>query len=373
MSILTITVSSPAYQFKSADETDLKQLLRENDSHTLVQPIMSATNDLCLHPETGKTNNGYAYSDSAFMQICTLVATGLSQIVLELSGQWRVSGTDKRQYSAELAIDVFNKALKLRFDKNLVGFQLVKNTKDKIIDGIVSSRYRYLSNSDFNERIKHLMHGNGSEFHSAYLYGRHLVVRHVAKNNGAMIADELYNYGYHFGNSEIGGKSVKAAHVIVRHSTGDCALGPFTDNEGGRVVHSGRDFEKRLHGLFENVVRRVPKISYEEAGRRLEARVLQLGGSDNQRRLKQLGSMLVRRKLTLSFVNRVLSSTALRGRDITNKLLDVSEYDRDKILPERTAYDLFTALIREADNLPLEQRETAEQVAYLLLSGKLII
>jgi hypothetical protein len=369
MSILHLTVSPESFQFEAHEERDLSAMLVEMDRATKVIPVVGPS-DLFLQAEEGRTTSGYGYSDTALLQLCGLVAPGLAQLLGDLSGQWHKAGDDRRFFSGSLAVEILNRCLRLRFDRKLVGLQLVCNTKTKVIDGIVGAKYRYLANHDFLDRTTTSLQRMGSKFHGAFLYGRQLVSRYSQEKTSYTISGETYHAGFHFANSEIGGRSVRAAVLLVRALTGDCALGPFAGKDGGRVVHSGRDFEKRLHALLEGMVRKLPLPMELEKGERALERKLGLGTELHAQKSRQLATTLTRKKLTLNFAKRVVSSAAARGRDETDSLVDALPGEGGLVLTERTGYDLFTALIREARRLPIDLREVAEQCAFALLTGK---
>jgi hypothetical protein len=359
-----------SYAFASNELGELRKVLAEVDSHTVVTPV-GGTSDFCLNSE-GKTANGYSYSGAALVQLCGMLAPGLAQFISDASGQWRKAGEDIRSFSGDLAIDTFNRTVRLRFDRRLSSYQLVRNTKLKIIDGIVGAKYRYLANSDFLNRVDRECVGRKSKFIESCLYGRQFMVRYVnqAETKPYLIAGDQYTFGYHFANSEIGGKAVKAAPLLVRVETGESAL--CTTNTDARVVHAGRDFEKKLHTLMGQIAQKVPNhTDIDKGSAALESQPLRLSGEDFEKKVKHISQILVRRRLSQSFARRVVSSAASMGRNNEDGLTDAFPSDRRKILESRTGYDLFVALIREAKRLPIDQREIAEQVAYSLLIGKI--
>lgn len=369
---MKLTITPDSYHFDEKEVPELHKMLGVIDRHTLVTPV-GGDADLSLNSE-GKTHNGYTYADVALIQLCGVVAPGLTQLVMDLSGQWRKPGEDARMFSSEHAIATLNKTLRLRFDHKLSGLQLVRNTLTKTIDGIVGSKYRYLANSDFLSRVDQECGSRNLKFYEACLYGRQFIVRYLNKTTIKfyVIAEENYNYGYHFANSEIGGKSVRASSLLARESTGDCALCPFTAGTGGRVVHSGKDFEKRLHALMGQITQRLPPYdTIEKFGFYLKAKSLGLGNENHEKNVRRLMQILTRRKLTQNFARRVVSSAASKGRGDEDQTIDVLPVDRRLALASRDGYDLFIALIREARKLPIDQREIAEQVAYALLAGKI--
>lgn len=367
MSTGTLTTNPESYAFAADELPELNDMLAVTDRSTVISPVTAAA-DLCF-TETGTLPGGYLYTGASFMQLCGLVSPGLSQLVQELSGQWRKVNDDIRLYSKELAIDVFNKIVRLRFDRVLSGMQLVRNTRAKTIDGIVGAKYRYLANSDFLSRVFRECVGFGATYASACLYGRQFVVRFVGTTQPVTIQGDTYHRGYHFANSEIGGQAVRAAMLLIKHGTNYSAMCPFADG-GGRVVHSGRDFEKRLHALVENIITQAPNHDDLSSSSKVLSKSLGLGNSDHIKRLAQLSTILTRKGITQSLTQRILLSTAAQGSSDTDVTVDLAPSERVAIWQQRTGYDLFVALIRNAVRLPIEQREVVEQVAYNLLIGK---
>lgn len=373
MSILNLTVSPDSYQFATHEFTSLCDTLSSVDRVTMITPIASI-NDVALNPDTGKTTQGYTYSDVALLQLSALLAPGLAYVINDLSGQWRKPGEDKRFNSGELAVEIFNRTLKLRLDRKVIGLQLVRNTHTKTIDGLVGMRYRYLANSDFLERTTQLFNGSSTRFFEACLYGRQLCVRYIHHNTERDydILGDAYAPGFHFANAEIAGFSIRAASLLIKRAQGYCALGQFTGKHGARLIHTGRNFDRNLQRLLTLMSDKLPRqTDLAEDIRELETTSLKLGTPYHQKRLRQLASLLARRKLTLQFARRVVASAANRGRSETDSLVDEIEADKKLILSNRTGYDLFVALIREARQLPIIQREIAEQTAYSMLTGKI--
>src|SRR5690349_21563759 len=125
-----LTARPPAYEFAAHEESDLKETLYEIDRNTAVSPV-GAIQDILINPDTGQTASGYRYSDVAIAQLAALLAPGLQQLVLDVYGQWRRPGEDKRFYSPTQAIEIFNRIAKLRFEKKLAGMQLIRDVRNR--------------------------------------------------------------------------------------------------------------------------------------------------------------------------------------------------------------------------------------------------
>lgn len=378
MATIALTTTPSSYIFNTNELSDLRKILSDGDRYTIITPVGSPS-DLCLNEE-GKTSNGYTYTAASLVQLCSLISPGLALLVTDLCGQWRKPGEDTRNFSSSFSIEILNRLIKLRCNHKLLNTQLIRNTKSKTIDGIVGSKYRYLANSDFLSRVEQECSVYKSKFHEACLYGRQFIVRYINQLDiegikaytNYTIAGDSYNFGYHFANTEIGGTAVRVAILLVRNNTGDCILCPFSAATGGRVVHSGRDFEKKLHTLMGQIFKRLPATrEIITNGDLLEHKNLWLGKEDHEKRIRYLAQILTRRKLTQTFARRVLASTSAKGRNNEDAEAYALSSEKQRVIQSRTGYDLVTSLIREAHNLPIDQREIAEQVAYLLLTGKI--
>lgn len=369
MDEFSIATSPKIYLFNETEDKALQEFLADVDRHTMILPINSPA-DLILDSEC-RTVRGYRYTTIALNQLCRALASGLAYLLPDVAGMYRKPNSDPRDYSLETSTEFLAKLIRLRFNRHLQTLQLVCNTQTKLIDGIVGVRYRYLSNNDFNQRAAlTVRERRSSSFVEGGLYGRHLYLRYKWPDTTFEVQEgDTYAMGIHFANSEIGGSAVRAAISLIR-SNGECALGQFSGNSGGRVIHSGADFEKRLSGLLGNIfIKMKRKEVYKELFDKLQGHNLQLSSLGDQRRLHRLSVSLGRKKLTQAFTRRVISSALAKGSSGEDRLADELPEDVALIIKQRTVYDLFTALMREARTLPLGHREQAEHVAYSLVMG----
>ncbi len=366
---MSLTVPFKSYHFASHEEASLHSMLREVDAHTVLVPISSPRTDLYLQEDTGRTANGYVYTDNSFAQMCSFVSPGLGILVNDISGQYRKAGEEKQFFSGELAIRMLNELIKLRYERKLGGLQIVRNTQDKTIDGIVGAKYRYLANSELLSSLTQMLN-KAHKFHEAFLYGRQLVVRYIDTTKSYTLSNEEFTSGFHFGNSEIGEKSLRAAAVLVRKLTGNCILYPFKGDEGARIIHTGKDFEKRFYTLIDTIVNAtLSPDDLQKYDAQICGKSLKLGKDDHQRRAKQLAQILSRKTLTNEFTTKVVTSAIVQGRDIKSTMIDALPSEQTQIMASRTVFDLIVALIREATLLNIAHREFAENLAYKLLLG----
>jgi len=299
-----------SYEFGPAEHQVLRDMLAESARNTFVGPI-GGLNEVLLNPDTGRTPTGYAYTENALIQLCTLVCSGLYYVVTELSGQFRKPREDRRGYSPGLAVETFNRVVKQRFETKLLGMQLVRANKEKQLDGFVGSRYKYLPNNDFLDQLDLALNRTAYRFMGACWFGRQLLVRY-RQDPVCEVAGEPYSTGYHFGNSEIGGRALRRTVLCVRLKTNDCALGSFAEPEGQRIVHSGHDFGRKLQQILDitNTKFDTAKI-LQASGPALEKMSLGLGTSRHHNRIRQLSVGLVRRHIPLAIATRVANRAAM--------------------------------------------------------------
>src|SRR5260221_14634564 len=118
-----LAVSPKMYKFDPQQERSMLSFLEDRDRATLVLPIGSP-NDLILTPDN-VTARGYRYTHLALNQLCRLMCTGLAQLLPDVAGVWRKLTDDSRDFSSSIALDIFNKLVRLRFERSLQSLQMV--------------------------------------------------------------------------------------------------------------------------------------------------------------------------------------------------------------------------------------------------------
>jgi hypothetical protein len=212
-------------------------------------------------------------------------------------------------------------------------------------------------------------------FHGAALSGRKLVIRYCsvdplfALDESEFETDEFF-WGFYFGNSEVGDSSVKAAPLLLRNFDNTVALGDFSN--GGRLSHTGKDFQRRFEGLLATVVERTPNP--EKLKSRLERlRQISLGfergkGDDvYEVNFDRWVRFLQRKEFRLNLARHLIRNAILQGSYDVIPIPDISLSDR-KSWSKRTVYDLYNSLSRSARSISLGMQERLEQAAYGLIN-----
>lgn len=358
-------------QFPATDLPRLAARLTRLDEHTLVRSI-TRVEDLDLLPN-GLTRDGYRYTAIGFLQVAYELSPGLSTLVPDIAGCSRRPEQEAEQFDLGAAIGIFNTTLSLRFNQ-LRGHRLVCDTRKKQIEGLVGPKRQYLKNSEMLQAIDDAIHGvRGVSFHGAEIIGRRLTLwyRKAEPVLQLKCRDQTHPIwtGFYFCNSEAAGTGLRGTDILFnRHG---CCLGPF--RAGTRMAHVGKTFRKRAERLFGKVIDREPNAERIRKGlRELVNTPLQVIGDPearDQHKLR-LTHMLARSKKVSAWLAKdVVENALMVGAD--NEALGPMQLVHPQPYANRSAYDLFCALIRRSRNLNLERREGLEQAAYELMLGRI--
>lgn len=365
-------IHPPAYRYAAGELADLQADLSEMTRNTRLHQIQSVR-DVLINPDTGATFNGWRYTDTALNRMCNTVCKGLNYIIPDLAGVDRTPDQSRQQFSPTIAIELFNRVVRFRFDHRLMGNQLVVSEKDRQIDGIVGSRYRHLPNDEFLAQVLTSYQKEVATFFEAMLYGRNLVVRFQLLGHKYDLNGTPFTAGIHTGTSEIGASSMKATCLLIGPDS-SCAMVPYV---GNRVIHAGSQFGRRLTNVLHSAVNKAPKPQdIESKATKAAAKLLGFTGEESNDVIvrKRITSVLSRQGLVRGFFQDVIKATVVGDVD-DSTFADLSPNQRKLVVSGRSTYDLFMALIRESRRqlLSLENMEKAERMAYAILVGQLSV
>lgn len=360
-------VSGGGRSFQRNQESDLVTALEQQDAATLLMPVSQVT-DLVLDTR-GRLPDGYRFTAAAFRQVCGLLAPGLFRAVADLAGEYQAATSVREDYSVAEASHIYNSVLKRRFTARLEGARLVRHVDEKRIDGVIGSRYRWLDNRSFLAAIQDAL-GCGPlsiRFVEATLSGRRLSVRFAARVSIAELPDGGSVYpGYFFVNSESGGESpVQGSSLLVMPRLKGYALGPLVT--GGRLVHVGKDFGKKLELLCAEVAQTVPDSEWVKlALRHTSQRNLRIPNDREERRtrVRKLVRWLQRREVPSRLSRRCVDSAlGLGAHDDSPFFIPSRNFDSIVV------YDLYKSLVDCAKSLYPLARERLERAAYDVLKN----
>lgn len=344
--------------------------LRRSAASTQRRPIAHVTQ--VMLGADGRTLAGFRYSANALRQLCRLLGRGFSQTVFDLGAVVPSdSPPDDGPYDPILMIGLVNDVIRLRFEQRLRNYELIVDVQEQRIDGLVGTRYAYLSNLQFAERVRAALGSADVKFHEAMLAGRRLLLRYRTRQHLFSIeadqAEPFYG-GFHFGNSEVGDCSVKTAVLLIRQRADAKATSDFSGS--GRLMHiRGPQFSDRLGEQLAAVTRRSGEPATLKP--RLEAlrkRRLDLGGGPEEalKRATALAKRLQQWGLHRSLAKRVAARVQALGSALVEDARNASRSG----MAERTQWDLFNAMTFVAKRQHPDAQERLEQLAYQLLIGK---
>lgn len=379
-----LTVNPPPKRFSMSQEAAFVTELQDLDRHSIMWE-MTKPEDIELNALAEIGPQKFRLTTLALYQLCQSVCPGLYGFVRELSGVHRRIDEARGDYSFAESIDIINRVVRRRFDSRLHGKVLLRNTKYGTIDGVLSPGYKWLSNLRLYEMTKDAMKQCQPEpvFWEAQLGGRWLLLRFCntqpyfqfetsGLNVGGMAQipalTERFYIGYHFSNDELGRAMVRGAPFILRKNGHTSALASL--DLKGRVRHVGAGFEERLVKLLAKTTEPLPSTdAYINGMVGMLNRNLGLGHKLQREETKvrqKLAEKLSKKELPVTVTRKIIASLCANPSVMAPDVTDFRNTDR-------TAFDLYVAMGREAKNLPIRLRESVEQLAYELLLNKITL
>jgi hypothetical protein len=327
--------------------------------------------DLALSREYALAD-GYRFTQAGLSQVCSLLAPGLFRLILDVSGAFRNPFDQISAHSPAEAAAIYNRVLALRFGSAIAEkVRLVRNSARRTVDGVIGTRYVMLSNAVYFGHIERLLQEaqRAAVFFEASMAGRRLSVRFVDQRGLARGPDgSVWHSGLWFCNSEIGGESpVCGSTLLCNPVSRACALGPLVG--GKRVIHTGRDFDRRVGSLFKMVdVERIEAEGLRAAFAQLGEKTIALPAdlAARERATKRLAQKLAAKNVPQEVARRaVVSAMHAGGLDETLPLLPQTSGRKTF-----SHYDLYTALAGMGKSRHSALRERIERAAFSLLNLK---
>lgn len=362
----------PAYtEFAAHQARDLTAALAASTKATLVAEVGSIA-ELKLGDD-GLLRNGYRFTTNGLKQICTLICPGLYSLLVDVAGLRRDVDSPRDEYSLSVAVALYNRLLGLRSDRFFRGHRLVRDTKAKLVEGVLGPSYALVENSEVLARAVEAASARPGDltFKMAVLCERLLMVRFVAAVPIVELdEDDLFHSGLHVINSEIGGKSTfRAALVLWRAYDDSYAMDAFL---GGRRAHTGRRFHERVANTFAMVANARQDAAWltKQLRALIATQLIEDKFTDDSiaEWSKDVESRLQRAKKIPCRAAQLVTAATFRAG--AYGLVGRSPTPSRAALAARTAYDFFAALTHTARILYATSRDYAEQAAFGLLTGK---
>ena len=350
----------PVVKFTQRQLDSFLTYAKRVDDATVVSAIQSAE-DLLID-DTGKRKvDGYRYTHLAMGQLCTATATGLMRLISDVAGVVRRPNSYDDVISVPTASRIFNACVKLRFLRKdgVYGKQLIGNTRDKTIDGLVGALYKQLPNYYLCEMANEAFRSQTMliKFHNAQLVGRRLCMAFLSEAS-FNVGGKAYSYGVYLVNSEAGECSVQAAMLIGQRDSSLRCIGKLR-----RLPHTGKKFSRNLAKLLGQVLRDLEeRVRYYEHFVSLSQKEVDLTQEANKvmmrHRLERWGVEAPIAKITVDWVAHAGSAA---------KVPPTSRHKAEAA--NRTELDLFNRLVADAEEYAPKIREIMEHAAFLLLAS----
>lgn len=329
---------------------------------------------LAMLDQRGYMQGKFRLSYRALTKLCTDLAPGLSQLVVSLIEPMR-QDVKHVATSPDLAVQLVNELISLRFKDRLAGSRLILDLSDNRVEGIVGPAYQLASNYELAQRAKQFVQkmDPNAVFHESVLVGRRMMVCYLSCQPAFRLEVEQgfpdpYRQGFHFSNSEVGDSAVRAGVALVREWDGGRALHLF--EQTGKAIHRGEQFAKKVAQMFEAGKRKTfASAELQQYARERASEVVTIYG-DSERAAKRRLDLVrklqrhgVTRKLSERVVLRAsqLGNTAAKGQTVP---------DPKRAGSIRTSYDVFTSLALCSRSQAIEFQETLAQLAFRVLIGK---
>lgn len=356
-----------ALSFSAAQEQELVAYITKRSANTELVPVSDIA-QLTMTAAGRLSENNYRFNLLGFFAVCRAISGGLSRLFSEISGESPSKLADTDLYSIPAAVSIYNEALRVKFEA-LRERSLLVDHHARAIEGFLGLNHKLLDNQIFLGLISDAQTAQRVEtaFSRAELVGRELAVYILAPESRRtdLHPDPAHTFatGWYFCNREDAGNSVRAIPCI--YTRFGVALMPAAGKH--RLAHVGADFTGRASTLISKAFSHTPDI--EILRQRVAALLAVNLGYTARKNMDPLNkkwvTYLTTNGVPAENAKLIVKNTIMTGADIVPRSpLDVFT---DKVLSQRTAYDLVCAVLRYARKQHTLLRERLQTVGYKLL------
>lgn len=359
-----------ALAFNAKQRDECRDFLTQRSEDTEAVPIVDEA-QLAMAADGRLVETGYRFNAIGFASIANALAPGLNSVFNDLSGESRRAATPSAvQANTATAAGIYNMALRSRFEL-LRERTLLVNHREKSIEGFLGIEHRMMDNVVFfdlaAEEISNRQ--DAVEFHRAELVGRELRLYYLdtrtKRNTVYTNPAHTFAAGWYFSNREDTGLAMRAATCLFTKF--GAAIEPRSKKTSMR--HTGADLAGRAGVLIAKCVERTLDMDeVTTAVRRLAG--ISLGFSASKKSVDAATSKLIeyfaRFKISREDAKQICKNASIVGCDLVPRSL-VEAYDQ-KILENRTLYDLFCSTLRHAKNQYHVTRDLLQGAAMQMLN-----
>lgn len=360
-----------ALSFSANQEQDCVDFISKRSENTELIPISDEA-QVTLTAAGRIADNGYRFNFLGFQAICGVVATGLSRVFGEVSGEIPSRIISEDLYSIPAAVSIYNQALRVKFEMLRERSMLVDH-QHKSVDGLLGLNYKMMDNAVFLDLIRSEKEARCPQaiFHRAELVGRELrvyildpVSRRVDVHHNQ---EHAFATGWYFCNREDMGNSMRASPCVYTRF----GVGLRAESKKQRLAHVGTDLAGRATKLLNAVFAQT--IDLDEIKARMPALTdFKLGftdnSSDNNEVIKKWVKYLAGFGVPTDAGKAIVKNSLTVGSDVEPRNpLDIFT---KRVMVERSAYDLACSVLRYAKNQPTYLREKFQIAGLSLLVPK---
>jgi hypothetical protein len=351
-------------------EQGLEELERQLAMQSTLPPVaLRRPEDVQLSLD-GLVQQRYQFTHKGLSSLCTRLVQGLSGPISRIAGL-----LGDLHARPQLAVRILNAIIVQCFDERLADCRLIVDPTRNAIEGVVSSRYEFLSNGDWLSSCQSFVRsqaGSNAEFLAATLAGRRLLVQYIDRRRWITVrtsdgASDSYLRGWSFSNSETGDAAVRVGMLIADESR-YASLRPL-----GRCMHTkslreskGRDMLRNLRDSYERINSKLIRSNLRELHSRMLPQIESL--TELQRVSANLVAQLSRR-ISKNIARSAIS--AALSPQVYSSVMPVSPVSSMAFSTiEHSHYHLYCSLTTIARGLFPREQENAERLAYELLRGK---
>lgn len=366
------TVFAPVISlaFSAAQYADCKDFLAQRTVNTECVPVADEA-QLLLSVDGCLVESGYRFNTIGFDAVCRALCGGLAALFNDLSGEnYRGTLNDMRPANLATAINIYNAALRVRFD-SLRERNLLVDHQECSIDGFLGLDHRFLDNSTFFNLVASTLFEAcpAAEFSRAEIVGRELRFFFVdpATKTEKLHPDRQHVFaaGWYFSNREDAGNAIRAARCIFTK------FGPAVAPASAKtkVVHAGSDLLGRTSVLISNAIATpVDMATVKQCVQNLLRTPLGFTDVKSEFEIAQRKwvECLGRYGIRADLAKTISKNAAIVGADLQPR--DPFEAYTRYGLSARTGYDLLCSILRQSRQEYATYRDLLQSVAMRLLT-----
>jgi hypothetical protein len=360
-----LVIEPQCIKFKAIEEFE-----RCLDEARATRPILIRRPEDILLSLNGLVQERYQFTPWGLWSLCRRLSPNLGSVVSDLAclGN-KMAKKAKVRPDPRAAVSVLNTVIRSRFDLALNGARLIIDPVWRSIDGVVGSRYEFVSNADIFDACQEFVLSRGGEFLSASLFGRRMYLRYANPNPWFEAGPNTYRIGWGFSNSETGQSTIRGGILIVDEDNCSSMRVVVKRKHTKNLRESG---EQWLAGEMEQATE---AINVELLARNMERLFNQtIPGSLRPQEASRMAEQLI-----LNLGRQVPRAAAREAaRDLYTPSEAQAKPELWKIpnspIPQAVAgrpyYAFYESLTRMAGNYLPQDQEAIESLAYEFLRGR---